>query len=342
MRISTNQFHNQGISSIQNYQEEVLKTQVQLSSGKRVHGPGDDPTAVAQINALKQTMSTIDQYASNGSFAKTQLVLEETAISDTVSSVQRARELAIQMSNDTYSPANRQQTAAEIDQIIQQVTNMMNYTNSEGEKIFAGSSVSVDRAFGADATNPQFFAYVGSPNSQNQDPLANYGSRFVQIGFDDDNKIDPDDQGDPSRVRITDNGQKIFGIPNGTTVYTDPVTGTPLATQPDHNILNTLVELKQQLERGEAPSDSVIDDMDSSLSNMSQSLAEIGGRQNRIQTQYESGESFKLTIEERRMELEDMDMVQGITDLTKQQNALEIAQQVFSKVQSMSLFNYIR
>lgn len=341
MRISTNQFHSQGVTSIQNHQEDILKTQLQLSSGKRVNAPGDDPVAMTQINALKQTMSTIDQYAKNGEYAKSQLVLEETAISDSISSIQRARELAIKMSNDTYNEANRKQTAAEVGQIIEQLRNMMNYTNSEGEKLFAGSNVNEPEAFTVDVNNPDFFAYVGSQNSPNYDVQANYGSRFVQIGFDDNNFLAPNDLGDSSRVRITDNGERVFGVPGGQTQFVDG-TGTPLVDQPDHNILNVMVQFQKHLEAGDAPPDEIILDMDASLENLSQVRAEIGGRQNRIESQYDGGEIFKLSLEERRMTLEDMDLVQGITDLTKQQNALQMAQQVFTRVQDMSLFNYLR
>ena len=42
MRISTNQFHSQGINSIQNHQAKVLETQLQLSTGKRVNAASDD------------------------------------------------------------------------------------------------------------------------------------------------------------------------------------------------------------------------------------------------------------------------------------------------------------
>ncbi len=343
MRVSTNQFHSQGISSIQKHQSDVLDTQLKLSTGKRVNVASDDPVATTQIHSLNRTMSTIDQYAKNGDFAKSQLVLEETAIADSISQLQRARELAIQMSNDTYSAEDRKSTAAEVEQIIQQTKNMMNFRNSEGELIFAGSSVLAEQAFVEDPNNAGYYAYIGSENSAEQPPLtalpseplepqAKYGSRFVQIGFDADNKLTADDQGDSSRVRISDNGDKVFGITTTTTF-----TGTP-----DSNILNVLDELKNSLEAGSAPPDGVLDDLMSGIDQMSLARSEIGGRQNRIEAQYDAGASFQIALEERRMGLEDMDVVQGATDLTQSQNALDMAQQVFTRVQSMSLFDYLK
>lgn len=353
MRVSTNLFQSQGINSIQKHQNDVLDIQLKLSTGKRINTPSDDPVATNQIHSLNRTMNTIDQFAKNGEYAKSQLVLEETSIADTINSVQRARELGIQMLNGTYSDENKKATAAEIDQIIQQVQDMMNYTNSEGEKLFAGGSVQVEKAFLEDPNNPGYFTYVGSPNADtSQDPQALYGSRFVQIGFDDDNRIEANDLGDPSRVRISDNGAKVFAIDSSVNpANLDPATGV------DNNILNVLVNMSNLLKGGtsqaiavEPPTpasapptlDDLIEQMDSSLDNLTLVRTEIGGRQNRIETQYDAGESFKMSLEERRSTLEDMDLVEGVTELTKFQNSLQVAQQVFTRVQDMSLFNYLR
>lgn len=346
MRISTNMFQSQGIDSIQKHQSNLLEIQEKLSSGKRVNAPSDDPVAVTQIHSLNRTMDMIDQYAKNGDYAQILLEQEETAIDDTVESIQRARELAIQMMNDTYNADDRQAAAAEVGEIVKQVYNMMNYTTSDGEKLFAGSNVDAELAFVEDPNNPGYYAYIGSTNAVGQvdstgnpvyDQLANYGSRFVQIGFDADNKLEPDDFGDPSRVRVTDNGDTVFQVPNSTTTFAyNTGTGTP-----DSNILNVLVELQNALAAGDSPPDEVVSDMDESIGQLTRVRAEIGGRQNRIESQYNAGEAFKIALEERRSKIEDMDVVEGATELTQSQNALDMAQQVFSRVQGMSLFDYL-
>lgn len=344
MRISTNMFHGQGVNSIQNHQRDVMEMQLKLSTGKKINAPSDDPVGLTQVHSLNRTIENIDQFSKNGQYAKAALVLEETAITDTVDNLQRARELGIQMLNGTYNETNRQQTSEELGQIIQQVRNMMNYTNSDGELIFAGNNVNAEEAFVPDPNNPGYFAYIGSPNSDDgsattpYDPLANFGSRFVQIGFDADNKLEADDQGDPSRVRITDNGDRVFQVPNATTLYAyNTGTGTP-----DDNILNVLVEFKNALDVGDPPPEETIDDISEAIKHLSLVRSEIGGRQNRIESQYETGETFKLALQERRLEIEEMDIVEGVTELTKSQNALQMAQQVFTRVQDMSLFNYLR
>ncbi len=347
MRVSSNQSQFQSFNAINKHQQAIMDVQEKLSTGKRVNRPGDDPIATNQIHSLNKSINTLTQYEKNGQFAKSQLVQEETAISGTIDGVQRARELAILMKNDTYGADDRKATALEIGQIIEQVKNTMNYTNSEGEKLFAGNSVNAAEAFVPDPNNPGYYAYIGSANAPAAvaDPQANFGARFVQIGFDANNQLDAGDLGDSSRVRITDNGDRVFQVPGATTQFVDDPAGAPpvaLAPQPDANILNILVEFQKTLQAGKAPADNLVTDMDKSLTQLSDIRAEIGGRQNRIDAQYDAGQTFKLSLEERKMNIEQMDLVQGISTLTQHQNALQIAQQIFSKVQNSSLFNFIQ
>ncbi|BBP43075.1 flagellar hook-associated protein FlgL [Thiosulfativibrio zosterae] len=351
MRVSTSQFQYQGMSAINKHQQEILNIQEKMSTGKRINKPSDDPVGMNQVHSLKTMMSKIDQFKNNGDFAKSQLSLEETQISNGVEAIQRARELSIQMANGTYNESDRKAAAAEVGQLVLELKNIMNSSNPERELLFAGNSVTADAAFVPDANNAangtNYVAYIGSANSDISgtpiDAQANYGARFIQVSFDTDNTINPDDQGDPSRVRITDNGAQMFNIPGITTQFNGGSTGAvAFATQPDPNILNVMIEFQSYLQNGEAPPSTIAEDFDLGLRHISQNLAEIGGRQNRIESQENAGSSFKLALEERRMNIEEMDVVQGITDFTLRQNALQMAQQVFAKVQDMSLFNYIR
>lgn len=365
MRISTNQFHNQGVSSITNHQVDLLKIQETLSTGKKVNSPSDDPVAMNQIHSLNKAINTIDQYARNGETAKAQLTLEETGINNTVDALQRARELAIQMSNDTYNEGDLKAAGAEINQLISQVRNSMNYVNSEGEALFAGNNI-LDVPFisdedGYDSQHPVvgnmegFYSYIGSEQAAaDYDPLANYGARYVQVSFDMDNTLSAGDDQDASRVRITDTGSKVFG-PGSDPGYfkslaaldigydpTDPAYVPDTDDSPDQNVLNVLVLMEKYFSAGEQPPDVVGEDLDTAIDNLSNVRAEIGGRQQKIESQYDAGQVYQIALKERRMQLEETDTVQAITDFTLKQNALEMAQQIFSKVNGMSLFNYFR
>lgn len=349
MRISTSQFNSQSLSGINQHQNTIMQLEEKLTTGKNINRPSDDPSGLNQVHSLNKTMGQLDQYKKNGEFAKGQLNLEETQLQTTVGDLQRARVLSLQMMNGTYNEADRKATAQEVGQIIEHLKNVMNSSNPERELLFAGSNVNEQAAFVADVNNPGYYAYIGSDNATGgARPEANFGARYVQISFDADNRLEADDQGDSSRVRITDNGNKLFTIPDNpdpaenTTFTRGGTTVFPPGLEPDRNILNLMVEFKAYLDEGKTPPGSIASDMDMAIKNISSNLAEIGGRQNRIENQATAGDTFKIALTERRMTIEDTDVVDAISKFTLAKGALQLAQQMFSKVQEMSLFNYIR
>ena len=341
MRVSTEQFSTQSFSAINKNQRGIVELQEQLTTGKRVNKPSDDPAALAQIHGLNQSIETLGQYEKNGDYARSQLERQETQLTSAVELTQRARELAIQFSNGTYNQADRENASVEVAQLTNQLANLMNTTNGEGELMFAGG-VKADQAFVKDPDNPDYYAYLGSHNAgPEQKPLANFGGRFVQIAFDSNHKLEANDQGDYSRVRVSDNGAQVLKSSDNALQDIEDGAGNPIEV--DANLLNTLVQFQKDLASGEDKHfGAIADDVDAGLETLKSQVTEIGSRINRIDTQREAGEQYSVTLQERRGELEDMDLVQGITDLTQHQTALQVAQQTFSKVQGMSLFNYIQ
>jgi flagellar hook-associated protein 3 FlgL len=347
MRVSSNMIHNTSFDAIGKHQADLLKIQEQMSSGKQINRPSDDPVGTTQIHRLNKTMNTIDQYADNGRYAKSQLVLEETAITNTVDVLQRVRELAVQMSTDTYNEDQRRQTASEVSQLMLHVKSIMNQKNSDGEFLFSGNNVK-DIPFVDDPNNPGFLTYIGNPvagdlEPDNHKPDAIFGGRFVKIGFDVNNELKPNDEANMSRVRVTDSGNQVFGFYK-TREELDNFDYTQSALEPDMdpNIYNVMRVMHDRLLEGERPGDDVLEELRKGIDNMSANMAVIGSRQNRIEAQYDAGETYKIALTERRMVIEDKDLVEGISEFTLKENALQMAQQVFQRVQQMSLFDYLR
>lgn len=351
MRVSTNHYFLSGFGAMNKYQEDILKLQIQLSTQKKINLPSDNPTGMAQVGSINQSLTALEQYKKNGDFAKAQLAVEETSLETVTGSLQRIRVLGIQMSNDTYNLDQRRAVALEVEQLQQHILGVMNMKNSEGEYIYSGSNVKhtpfIDAEFRVpdgvtfDPLDPdqleteKFMTYIGNQNAgDDYIEQANFGGRFVQIGFDHNDKLEPDDEANMSRVRISDTGSSVFGF----TTY--PATSLPDGV--DHNIWNVLEVMRTRLLAGEKPGDDVLDDLKNSITNISETVATIGSRQVRIQTSYETAESFKIPLMQHRSDLEDTDVLEGISKLMVSQNALQMAQNVFSRVQQMSLFDYLR
>ena len=65
MRVSTNTIYETGTNLMLQQQEALVKTQQQLSTGRRILAPSDDPIAAAQALNITQSESLNKQYAVN-------------------------------------------------------------------------------------------------------------------------------------------------------------------------------------------------------------------------------------------------------------------------------------
>lgn len=87
--------------------------------------------------------------------------------------------------------------------------------------------------------------------------------------------------------------------------------------------------------------DRALSDIDQGLSNLIALRASVGARQNTIASQVETNEDLTTQLKTVKSRLEDADPVLAISELARQAQALEAAQQAFVRVQSLSLFNFL-
>ena len=138
VRISSQQVFQSGINRLQDLNSGLQKTQEQISTGKRVNSPSDDPVAAARILKLDQQVAQIDQYQRNVDLAENRLQQEESALNSATDLIQRVRELTVQAGNGSLSPEDRKSIAAELHQRVDQLAAITNTRDASGEYIFSG------------------------------------------------------------------------------------------------------------------------------------------------------------------------------------------------------------
>lgn len=164
MRISTVQIFNIANTSMSEASEALVNTQEQLSTGQRVIDPSDDPVAATKILSLTTEMSTIEQYQKNINIAKNNLSLEETVLQSVNNLVTRIQELAVQAGNTaTLSPSEYQSIANEVDSRLDELQNILNTQNSNGDFIFGGYKSKEEPFTGNPLTG---FVYNGDDGQQ--------------------------------------------------------------------------------------------------------------------------------------------------------------------------------
>lgn len=139
MRVSTSQIYNVANIGMRDAQVAVDKTNQQISSGKRVLSPADDPVAATAILMLNQELARTTQFTKNIDTADNNLTLEDTTLQSVVSLVQRLKELAVNAGNTAVlTPSDYKAMAAEVDSRLSELMNLQNTRNASGQYIFAG------------------------------------------------------------------------------------------------------------------------------------------------------------------------------------------------------------
>lgn len=176
MRLSTAQIFQQGVNSMLNKQTELAKTQQQLSTGKRILAPSDDPAAATRILDLNQVIETTSQYQRNADYAETRLAMEESVLTEVGDVLQRVRELSVRANNATSSASDRQSMAAEVRINIESLVYLTNSTDANGEYLFSGFKTNTEPFADNGAGN---FTYAGD---QGQRSLQIGAKRQVSVG----------------------------------------------------------------------------------------------------------------------------------------------------------------
>jgi flagellar hook-associated protein 3 FlgL len=81
--------------------------------------------------------------------------------------------------------------------------------------------------------------------------------------------------------------------------------------------------------------------IDNALNNVLSVRASVGARLQELDTLDDAGSARDLQYAEQLSDIQDVDYVKAVTDLTQKQMQLQAAQQSFAKVSGLSLFNYL-
>jgi len=134
----------------------LAKVQEQLSTGRILNRPSDNPTDVTAAMRMRDSIAQQAQYSRNAQDGKGWLSQIDSTLSGVTDTVRRARELALQGANSgAMGPAAREALATEVDELRNGLISSANATYL-GRPVFGGVT-SGSAAYDATGT------YVGVP-----------------------------------------------------------------------------------------------------------------------------------------------------------------------------------
>lgn len=412
MRIATLQSFNTGLNGILDNQSSVNKTQQQVSSGRRVLTPADDPIAATKILQLQQDQALRDQYDRNMTAADNRLKFEDATLGSITDNLTRLKELTVKAGGGTLTITDRQAIAAEVYQIQEGLVDLFNTRDANGEYVFAGFKggdapfVKNDSGrYDYKGDEGQRFLTIGAStnvatgdNGKNLfvdveaakntfttelNPL-NKGTMRVSPGFVVDegkySEFYPDDliitfnpesavtpSGPNYTVRRASDNRVVEGMNNmayspgsdvvvagiSITLNSDPEPGDEvlMKSSPKQSITDTIFRLTAGLNTLD---DNVVDSetldilIEDTLTNLafaqasvSEIRSQVGARLNVVENTRNLSADVGLVNKEVLSKLSDVDFAEAVSRLSLQSFLLEAAQQSYTTISRLSLFNQL-
>jgi flagellar hook-associated protein 3 FlgL len=120
-------------------QGSLAKTQEQLSTGKQITKPSDEPDKASTVTRLESEMARQKSYQETLTTVQTRLTSQETSLRNVSDVLIRIKELTVQAANDTISAPDRKAIGLEIIGLRDQLLSQANAQDTNGNFLFAGS-----------------------------------------------------------------------------------------------------------------------------------------------------------------------------------------------------------
>jgi flagellar hook-associated protein 3 FlgL len=313
MRITNNMVSDRVISDLQTQYSQLANTQLQVSTGRRVNNPSEDPTAYSQERMQNAALAGIRSSQGSVNSAQTWLNQSESSLSNLNDVINRAKDLATRAASGSSSPADRAAAASEVDQLIKAAKDAMN-AKVGNDYIFSGTRT--DTAPYGTATGD---AYQGD------------GNAVVRSGGD----------------AVTLQANPTFTDVSGAST---PLTGAALlgsgSASGDGKILDVLTQLAAHLRGGTAADNAALGTTDMTaletnrvaVTSATQAIGAMGNRATAALSRLQDMEdNAKNSIDD----LTGVDMAQALTDYSTQSAAYQAALKVGAQIIQPSLLQFL-
>jgi flagellar hook-associated protein 3 FlgL len=188
IRVSTNALFQTGSTQLNTLQSQMAKTQMQLSTNKRILTAADDPIASAHALEITQSQSMNTQFSTNRSNARSSLSLVDKTLQDVTGQIQDIQTLVVNAGNGGYSQSDREALATELESRLADMLGSANTADGTGGYLFGGYK----------STTQPFSKVPGGADYQ-----GDQGQRSLQVGS-------------ARKMAVSESGSAIFdAIPTG-------------------------------------------------------------------------------------------------------------------------------
>jgi flagellar hook-associated protein 3 FlgL len=209
-------------------ESQLNRVQNQIASQNRLQELRDDPAAAAHATRHDSYLNRLERYSENIEMAQLRHRESEVYMQEAVSILQRARELALQGAQGTFTQEDTLAMAKEVNQLLNQLVQSANAKGADGATLFSG-----DRT----QTTP-FRALEGRVEGFDE-PVV---SEVLYLGTINENRTEI---ADGSYIPLNFAGNKVFWAENQQLFSTTEATGYVVQADSTISVDGVDVELRQ-------------------------------------------------------------------------------------------------
>jgi flagellar hook-associated protein 3 FlgL len=314
MRVTNKMLSNNFLRDMRTNLTNMSRIQNQMSSGKQINKPSDDPAKASKIMKMYSEIDANKQYNSNIKNTTNWLDMTDETLDRIGGVVGRIDELLVSSGNAGYGDEQRQAIKDEVNQRVEELSGLLN-TSFDGKFIFGGTR----------GTTKPTEAITADDNIK----LALSTTDIIEI-----NQIN-------SKVSVE--------VSQGVTMEYN-VTATEVmkyGTGDDDNIMKLLGDITSHLDSDDPNETSQLSNEDlegiqKAMTNILKLRSQVGAKQNRMESAESRNVDANFNMTEILSATEDIDITETVMEYATMQTIYMASLQTSAKVLQPSLLDYLR
>lgn len=319
VRITNSMLVSSFLSDMKTNLNNMKTIQSQITSGKEITRPSDDPFKVARSMQLNSAINANKQYNQNIKDTSSYLDTTDTALNQSENVLQRVRELLVAAGNGAYGTEEKLAIQNEISSKISELSQCLN-TNYDGSYVFGGSR-GTTKPLADDCSYNCDVSAIGTELPKIQKKLSVEISPGVKIAYN-----------------VSASDVMDFKNESGDSISVKDLLG---------QIVN---HLKGKTDDGTADNPDAAADITGkdlqgitdSINNLLKIRAQVGANQNRMESAQSKNEDENYNLTDILSSVEDIDITEKIMEYTTAQTVYMASLQTSAKVIQPSLLDYLR
>ncbi|GAC41321.1 flagellar hook-associated protein FlgL [Paenibacillus popilliae] len=304
MRVTSAMQNTQFLRNLRHINSNTLDLNNKLSSGQRIHRPGDDPVGIGYQMRYDSELNRNDEFTANAEMGSGMLRTMDSLLQQASDVLKRVRTLVQQGATGTTPDDAREANAAELKQLKEQLV-MIGNSSYNGRYLFNGQKTDI----------PPYTTEGAATEKTDEGVYRLNVSPAVTVP-----------------VSIT--GELIFGEAVDTTLPID---------KDNDNIFQMMNDMINAAENNDIDGLlNGLERIDAASDRINTQWAEIGARMNRFELMENRLADDKVNLQGERAQVADVDMPEAIIALKTQENVMQAALATGAKIMQVSLIDFIR